>query len=537
MNDWKRLFKPWILDRGFEYYMNSAVLDLAKCNGRYRACVTGSEDYEVIIEMKNKRITYMECNCPYAYDGQNCKHMAAVLYEINEGEDNDQGEEWCINDNNEDNIKEIIESLSESELKEVVREIIQNSNEAYSVFQNKYIKKIIGHTNVLKQIESIFADYSDYSDYVDYKEALELHEELDMQIDSIRMLVTDGRYQEAYTCVKYIIMQSQYLEIDDSAGYFYNDLSACMEIIREILSKETPINKTIVSWLTTVVDMPCFFFEKEVLDMLEQFEDINEFLDNKIAAMKAEGNIYCSIDLYLDKKYLYLRHHNKNVKEFVEENVQYTIVRKRYIEDLIMDKNYQEALHWLTKSRSMDIEKRGLVNEYCQGIIDIYNKLGSTKEAIIEAKKWLYKYSEGELKAFLVLKSLYKDQWLEHQQEVIKELENREVDMLDIYQEEKMYNLLLAKLMNDTTPYRMQKYEKVLKPIYPNELLKFFNKHIQLALLNSNSRKYYQGIVRQIKHLLSYPNGKQEVASLLQLLKNKYHNRPALLDELAKIKI
>lgn len=28
----------------------------------------------------------MYCSCPYALDGRNCKHMAAVLYEWSENE-------------------------------------------------------------------------------------------------------------------------------------------------------------------------------------------------------------------------------------------------------------------------------------------------------------------------------------------------------------------------------------------------------------------------------------------------------------------
>lgn len=183
----------------------------------------------------------------------------------------------------------------------------------------------------------------------------------------------------------------------------------------------------------------------------------------------------------------------------------------------------------------MDIDKRGLVNQYCQQIVDIYCKLKDQGEAIIEAKQWLYEYSLGDLEAFLVLKSLYKEKWLKHQQEVINELEN--INMLDIYQEEKMYDFLLAKMIDDIMPYRMKKYEEVLKPIYPKELLEFFSKHIQIALIDSNSRKYYQGIVGQMNSLLTYPNGEKEVIALVEIIKNKYKNRPTLLDELRRVKL
>ena len=40
----------------------------------------------------------MYCSCPYALDGRNCKHMAAVLYEWseNEAEEKKDEENLCV---------------------------------------------------------------------------------------------------------------------------------------------------------------------------------------------------------------------------------------------------------------------------------------------------------------------------------------------------------------------------------------------------------------------------------------------------------
>ena len=47
----------------------------------------GSTMFDGIVN--NGEVTDMYCSCPYALDGKNCKHMAAVLYEWSE----DAGEE------------------------------------------------------------------------------------------------------------------------------------------------------------------------------------------------------------------------------------------------------------------------------------------------------------------------------------------------------------------------------------------------------------------------------------------------------------
>ena len=84
MSGWKDLFREHILARGEMYYYDGAVQELQKTEHGYHAVVEGTEDYEVDIEMEDGQIYEMYCTCPYAEDGNNCKHMAAVLYEIEE---------------------------------------------------------------------------------------------------------------------------------------------------------------------------------------------------------------------------------------------------------------------------------------------------------------------------------------------------------------------------------------------------------------------------------------------------------------------
>lgn len=79
--NWKKLFANQILERGYDYYCENAVENLDISEDMIRADVIGSEDYEVEISLNNKDVTDMYCSCPYASDGRNCKHMAAVLYE------------------------------------------------------------------------------------------------------------------------------------------------------------------------------------------------------------------------------------------------------------------------------------------------------------------------------------------------------------------------------------------------------------------------------------------------------------------------
>ncbi|MBR6982580.1 MAG: SWIM zinc finger family protein, partial [Ruminococcus sp.] len=78
--DWKKLFNPVILERGFDYHRNKKAEILNLSADEVNAVVSGSDDYEVNIYFSDGEIDDMYCDCPYASDGNTCKHMAAVLY-------------------------------------------------------------------------------------------------------------------------------------------------------------------------------------------------------------------------------------------------------------------------------------------------------------------------------------------------------------------------------------------------------------------------------------------------------------------------
>ena len=86
MKPWKDLFRTHILERGLNYYEEGYVTSLEQTSTGYTAVVEGTEDYDVEIEIRDDRVYDMTCTCPYAEEGNYCKHVAAVLYEIEEGE-------------------------------------------------------------------------------------------------------------------------------------------------------------------------------------------------------------------------------------------------------------------------------------------------------------------------------------------------------------------------------------------------------------------------------------------------------------------
>ncbi len=79
---WKYLFEHQILERGEHYYQEGQVGVLRQNGNEISAIVMGSQPYRVEIDWPYDYPEDMRCNCPYTKKGERCKHMAAVLYAI-----------------------------------------------------------------------------------------------------------------------------------------------------------------------------------------------------------------------------------------------------------------------------------------------------------------------------------------------------------------------------------------------------------------------------------------------------------------------
>lgn len=83
---WKDIFEPWILARGRKYFEEERVNQITQDGNLILATVSGTDEYRVELELPGGSVDYMSCSCPHFRNGNNCKHIAAVLLEIEAGE-------------------------------------------------------------------------------------------------------------------------------------------------------------------------------------------------------------------------------------------------------------------------------------------------------------------------------------------------------------------------------------------------------------------------------------------------------------------
>ncbi|MBQ0064137.1 MAG: hypothetical protein KBT48_00070 [Firmicutes bacterium] len=75
-------FNSTIFERGRKYLQQGKVRNIVHTEDNYEADVMGSSLYHVSAALKNGNVLSMECDCPYAHSGNNCKHEAALYIHI-----------------------------------------------------------------------------------------------------------------------------------------------------------------------------------------------------------------------------------------------------------------------------------------------------------------------------------------------------------------------------------------------------------------------------------------------------------------------
>lgn len=83
---WKYMFSNVILQRGRQYYERGRVQAIMHNGNRFQAEVVGSVPYEVEAVLQEGKTPYLSCECHYAEDGSYCKHMAALMFAIEDME-------------------------------------------------------------------------------------------------------------------------------------------------------------------------------------------------------------------------------------------------------------------------------------------------------------------------------------------------------------------------------------------------------------------------------------------------------------------
>lgn len=575
--NWKKLFASHILERGYDYYCDGAVENIEIGRDDLRADVVGTEDYEVEISLNDGKVIDMYCSCPYATGGNNCKHMAAVLYEwtadiMDEDEPEDTDNEDMDDDEDAESMdlfkpavtvcdykkkSAAVEKLVASAESDIVQaflvSVLAEDKKLLLRFRNM-VNKCATNEDVedyFEQIDEIAARYLGRDHFINYYQAYDFMLELEEIIDKdVRRMIDNGSHISAFHVMNHIFVLLGNVDMDDSGGETSMLAEQIYQLWLELLTKVNAQDKRkMFIWFTTHMDGSVIDYLEEYIEqiIMEEFKE-PEYEQDKLSFMeemieKAEKkDSGWSRDYAVGKwTVTYLKTlEEKNAPEDQLEEIckkywNNSGVRRYYIDRYFEKKEYDRVLQVLDESIELDKAYRGQVLEYNQKKKEIYRLQGKKSAYIEQLWKLVLEQSAGDLDIYKELKAQYSEkEWLIKREELFKKLpENAHIDRL--YKEEKLYDRLLAYVLKSSGLYAVQSYENVLKKEYPKQILSKYQGEVNKMASCTGNRKHYADLVALLRRMKRIKGGSEIVETIVEEWKIKYRNRPAMMDELSKL--
>lgn len=558
---WQELFQKHILDRGFDYYKRGLVADLDVSEDGIEAIVQGTEDYEVFIDTGDSDIIDMSCDCPYAADGGYCKHMAAVLFcleaEKEDPRDDNRAETHTARESErepaEESVAKLVKEADETLVRNFLIGILENDEKLLNRFRSALCCEIspADRKRYKNQIDRVFRNNTDRHDFIDYYSAGALASELEAFLDEdIQGMLDNGQYPDAFELTNYIFVKIGNQDMDDSDGEIGVLAERCLEIWQEIVTHgNRELKRKMFQWYKDHLDGSVIDYMDDYLEQIlfENFKEA-EFLADKLKFTEAKVREHKRKEDSWSRGYhagkWAVRHlvvmeeqdaSPSLIDEYCQKNLEFSPVRKYYIENCLKRQDYEPAIQALEEGKVIDKDSRGLVADYSLQLKDLYKQLGNRQAYEKELRSLVLDYKAGDVQLFKELKSLYGEKEWQEQRELIFRNLPPYAGIDKLYETEKLYNRLLEIVLNASGLYKLTEYEKCLQTIYPKELLEKYETVVRNMANRVSDRKRYQEMVAILKRMQKYPQGKEKVREIVTDWQATYRNRRAMMDELKKL--
>lgn len=524
MANWRDLFRPWILERGQEYYECGQVTELEDDGGLIRAEVSGSQAYHVEIRRSGKRVDWMSCDCPYADKDENCKHMAAVLFELEHRSAQQRLNcrlEWQV----------ALEKLSEEQMRVLLRSMAEGDGS----LRDRIVRLVAGPGTEPSQwqddLEQIILDHSDYRGRLDYDRAydcmLDIVEYLE---ESLPPLLIDGKLLDAAKLVMTVYGMAFSQDMDDSDGGLSHVSDACREGLGNILYLAEPQQeRKIFYMLHEFLEGSDWGYGPDDLEELilslnwsRELQKKNlEYLDDNLDSWHMEQRAELMERMGASKAEIIAWW-----EQFRKNDSAYRPLLRLYEEhdlpkaiELVREERQKEKLDWrlveLTKTLLRLLEKAGDQVEYEKEL----------RHLVLE-RKWQEREYVSRLKTITP-----PEQWVAVFKTLMADAKHPS-DRMALYHLEGMLDELFTELCQHPSFGSFQSYEAELRKWDSTRTRTYYVEILKREMDAANQRKQYRHIIQYLSNLCDYPGGQKAAKELAEYWHIYHRNRPAMKDEL-----
>ncbi len=545
MEQWKHCFEPHIWTRGRAYYNDGLVKNLRNMGSIYSAVVSGTENYDVAVEIRNGCLMNMDCSCPYAAEGNSCKHMAAVLMAI---EEEDYEEQRALQISS----AELVGRIPETELRSLLANILEENAVLYRRLLLRYgqpeqvCKPQI--SNLRAELELIPEEYENRYGEIDYESAYDFACDIAAFIENqvFALARSDSALASANMGWEAVALYCEQ-EVDDSDG----DSSCVGDAIRELyegllnLCSGSEKQKLFAGTVLQYLDPDRHWLMEEMLrDLLLSGiwgEDLKkeqlQFLDDEIARLEAspEKSAWQLQHTILSRLGAMSEDNLSAQRSYMDAHLDIPEIRKCRAAQYLQNQDCENAIRLLLegKEQAKKATHYGTECDFSKLLIDAYEQMEEKEAMLQELEYYLFHYRQDNLVMLLRMKaSIAQNDWEKVRERYLSCKDTMQKG--ELMRHEEMWNELLEYVIRSNSIWETDRFEADLKGRFPKQMLSFYRKYLAGAAERASNRKAYYSLMPYLKKLCKYPNGMKAAAELAADWRIRYRRRLAMLDELQK---
>ena len=537
--EWENNFSKITLNRGYNYYLDGYVEDICITKNRIKAVVYGTHHYHVDITLNGDDVEYMSCDCPYASDGSNCKHMAAVLFE------------WERRVSHpEIGHSEIIDDASDDDIRSFLLQLFNENPDLVERF-----KQFTSTDNSMDAMRSeLFAIINKYQysyNYINTDNTVPFCENYgDVVFKWVDLLKQRKEYFNAicFLIEAHDILGS--LDIDSDEGHPYGLSYYINEAFSDILPymDMSERKETFELLRQHFYTMKNAAFKIDIVDTLLGRFIGDEYAKSQLDFVEEQYDYFGEYPTIFDREFMinsvvsdyieFLEKNNaskKEIKAVYKKYWKYDSVRISCVKECLLNKEFDQALKYLDKCIKLDYKDQSLLKRDIEMKKDIYQKQGN-KEGYREMMKVVVlDFRDTGIEEYVELKNLYtSEEWDKERDSIIKQI-NSDWFLCAIYAQENLHKELLDSIIKSNDKSLLKQYTRLLKDEYPKQLLHMYRVAVEKEAEHARNRSYYHQLVEDLKVMKSITDGDKVVDEIIKKWKVQYRNRSAMIEELSKI--
>lgn len=537
--EWENKFSKNTLNRGYNYYLDGYVEDIYVTTKKIKAVVYGNHRYHVEIELNGDCVEDMACDCPYAQDGHNCKHMAAVLFE------------WERRVSHpEIGHSEILDDASDDDIRSFLLQLFNENPELVERF-NQFISKENSMDTMRSELFAIINHYQYSYNYIDTDHTVPFCEDYEKCVFKWFDLLKQKN--EYFKATRFLIEAHDILgslDIDVAEGQPYDLSYSINEAFSDILpymdiSERKEAFELIRQHFYTMENAS---FKVDIVETLLSRFIGDEYVESQLDFVEEQYDYFGEYPTIFDREFMInsvvndyielLEKHKaskKEIKAVYKKYWKYDSVRMSCVKECILNKEYDQALKYLDKCIKLDYKDQSLYERDIEMKKDIYQKQGN-KEGYREMMKVIVlDFRDTGIEEYIELKNLYtSEEWVKERDSIIKQI-NSDWFLCAIYAEEKLHKQLLDSIIKSNDKSLLIQYTRLLKDEYPKQLLHMYRVVVEKEAEHATNRSYYRQLVQDLRVMKAITGGEKVVDEIINKWKVQYKNRSAMMDELSKI--